>query len=450
MARPRLAPQPEVPGLAARRVAADIVDGVLRRGRPLDEQIDGKQAHPGFVALPDRDRALARRIIATVLRRLGTLRHLLSAFLDRGCPEDAPRVETALLIGAAQILWLDVPDHAAVDLAVRIVQSDRRAGRYAGLVNAVLRRVTQEGAERIAQDQSADAAPRYDAPPWLMQRWIRTYGKATAHAIADALGHEPSLDLTVKSDPEAWAARLRGRVTPTGTVRLVAHGPISLLPGYAEGAWWVQDAAAALPARLFGDVRGLNLVDLCAAPGGKTAQLALAGAEVTAVDRSDARVSRLRENLARLSLPATTIVADVGEWQAGPFDAALIDAPCTSTGTIRRHPDIAWLKREGDIATLVTLQARLLARAIEMVKPGGTIVYCTCSLEPEEGEVLIDTLVARDQRIRRRPVAPDEIPGIAPFITASGDLHTLPCHWPDADSRMAGLDGFYAARLERT
>src|SRR5262249_47403020 len=200
-------------------------------------------------------------------------------------------------------------------------------------------RVTRAGAGRIARAQPT----RRDAPAWMMQRWTRTYGKTTANAIADANAQESALDLTVKSDPEAWATRLRGRVTPTGTVRIVAHGPIALLPGYAEGAWWVQDAAAALPARLLGDVRGRGVVDLCAAPGGKTAQLALAGAEVTAVDRSDARVSRLRDNLTRLGLTAKTIVADVGEWHAEPFDAALIDAPCTSTGTIRRHPDIAWL-----------------------------------------------------------------------------------------------------------
>src|SRR5215475_1016803 len=207
MPRARGASQQDVPGLAVRRIAVDILDGVLRRRRPLDEQLDGKQAHPGLAALSDRDRALTRRIIATVLRRLGTLRHLLAAFLDRGCPEDAPRVETALLIGAAQILWLDVPDHAAVDLAVRIVQSDRRGGRYAGLVNAVLRRVTQDGAERIAQGQPT----RRDAPAWMMQRWTRAYGKTTANAIADANAQESALDLTVKGDAEAWATRLRGR-----------------------------------------------------------------------------------------------------------------------------------------------------------------------------------------------------------------------------------------------
>jgi 16S rRNA (cytosine967-C5)-methyltransferase len=446
MNRPRVGLQLEVPGLAARRVAADILDGVIHRGRPLDEQLDGKQANPGIATLSERDRALARRIIATVLRRLGTLRHLLAAFLDRGFPGDAPRAETALLVGAAQILWLEVPDHAAVDLAVRIVQADRRAGRYAGLVNAVLRRVTQSGAERLAEAPTVEL----DTPPWLLARWIRQYGKDKADAIARANGQEPALDLTVKSDPDGWAARLRGRVLPTGTVRLIAHGPVTLLPGYAEGAWWVQDAAAALPARLLGDVRGQSVADLCAAPGGKTAQLALAGARVTAVDRSEPRLARLRENLARLALSADTIAADATEWQAGPFDAVLLDAPCTSTGTIRRHPDIAWLKREADIAPLVALQSRLLAHAVELTRPGGTIVFCTCSLEADESELLISALLERDGRVRRAPVVAAEINGLDDLLTPAGDLRSLPCHWPDLDdSRMGGLDGFYAARLTR-
>jgi len=444
MARSRLAPQPEVPGLAVRRSAADILDAVLHHGRPLDEQIDGKHAHTGFVALSDRDRALARRIIATVLRRLGSLRHLLAAFLERGPPADAPRVEITLLIGAAQILWLDIPDHAAVDLAVRTVQADRRGSRYAGLVNAVLRRVTQDGAERLAK------TPRgIDTPKWLLARWTRAYGKETALAIAEANGREPALDLTVKSEPETWANRLRGRVMPTGTVRTIAHGLVSLLPGYTEGAWWVQDAAAALPARLLGNVHSLSVADLCAAPGGKTAQLAFAGARVTAVDRSELRLVRLRENLARLGFEAKTVVADAAEWQADPFDAILIDAPCTSTGTIRRHPDIAWLKNEADIAALAAVQARLLDRAIEIVKPGGVIVYSACSLEPEEGELLIEALLKRDPRIRRAAIAPGEIQGIDGFITKAGDLRTLPCYWLDPDPRMTGLDGFFAARLVR-
>jgi 16S rRNA (cytosine967-C5)-methyltransferase len=440
----RVAPA-EVPGLTARRIAADILDNVLRRNRPLDAELDGAEQHPGLASLADRDRALVRKLVATVLRRVGTLRHLLGKYLESGFPTDAPRVETVLLIGAAQILFLDVPDHAAVDLSVRLVQADRRAARYPGLVNAVLRRVTREGKDAIA---ALDPVP-LDTPPWLFARWQQNFGEATARAIAIAHGHEPPLDLTVKSDAESWAQRLRGRVLPTGSVRTVAQGHVALLPGYHEGAWWVQDAAAALPARLFGDVTGRETADLCAAPGGKTAQLAAAGARVTAVDRSANRLARVRDNLARLGLSAAMVAADVTEWQAGPFDAVLVDAPCSSTGTIRRHPDVAWLKSEIDLAQLTGLQRRLLDRAVMLTKPGGTIVYCVCSLEPEEGEQQIEALLAREAGIRRKPIAAGEVPGIAEFLDPAGDLRTLPSQWSDSDPRMGGLDGFFAARLER-
>jgi 16S rRNA (cytosine967-C5)-methyltransferase len=443
MARPRTSPQPEVPGLAARRIAADILDGVLRRRIALDEQFSGKNAHPGLPALAERDRALARRLTATVLRRLGTLRHLVGGYLEKGFPADAPRAETILLLGAAQILWLEVPDHAAVDLSVRLAQADRRAGRYAGLVNAVLRRVAQHGATASFDDISRDT------PEWLLKRWTGIYGSDTARAIAAANGHEPALDLTVKQDTESWAERLRGRVIPTGTVRTLAHGAISLLPGFSEGAWWVQDAAAALPVRLFGDLRGMNVADLCAAPGGKTAQLAFAGANVTAVDRSPARITRLRENLARLSLDAETVAADALEWDGGPFDAVLVDAPCSSTGTIRRHPDVPWLKSEADVSVLTSLQQRLLDRAVGLLKPGATLVYCVCSLEPEEGENQITALLARDPRVVRKPITPQDVFDRTEFVTPAGDLRTLPLHLVDPDPRWGGLDGFYATRLTR-
>jgi 16S rRNA (cytosine967-C5)-methyltransferase len=439
----------DVQGLAARRIAADILEAVLRRGRALDDQFDGTGAHPGLAALPDRDRALTRALVATVIRRLGTLRHLISGMLEHGTPAQAPRVETALLLGAAQILFLDVPDHAAVDLSVRLAQADRYAAHYAKLVNAVLRRLAREGKELLA---GLDL-PVLDTPPWLMARWIAAYGAEAAHAIAAANGQEPALDLTVKSDaqsdPQAWAEKLGGRVLPTGTVRLVAHGSVTALPGFAEGAWWVQDAAAALPVQLLGDVRGLRVADLCAAPGGKTAQLATAGARVTAVDRAPARLNRLRDNLARLSLSAEIVCADVERWTAEPFDAVLVDAPCSSTGTIRRHPDVPWLKRESDIISLAALQRRLIAHAATLTRPGGTLVYCTCSLEPEEGVAVIADLLARDNSMRRRPITASEVFGHAEFITADGDLRTLPCHFPDADSRFAGVDGFYAARLQK-
>jgi 16S rRNA (cytosine967-C5)-methyltransferase len=289
-----------------------------------------------------------------------------------------------------------------------------------------------------------------DTPKWLLARWSKHYGADTARAIAQADGHEPALDLTVKSGAETWAERLRGRVLPTGTVRTLAQGAISLLPGFREGAWWVQDAAASLPARLFGDVRGKAVADLCAAPGGKTAQLAFAGARVTAIDRSPARLGRLRENLTRLELHADIVAADALEWQSGPFDAVLLDAPCSATGTIRRHPDIPWLKSEADIAALTSLQQRLLDRAVDLLKPGGTLVYCVCSLEPEESEAQIAALLARDPRVARAPDAAQEVAGHAEFLNPDGDLRTLPPQLPDPDPRWGGLDGFYAARLTRT
>jgi len=436
---------PDPPGFAARRIAADVLDGVLRRRRPLDLALEEQAAVPDFATLPERDRALVRALATAVLRRLGTLRELLGQMLARGLPADTPRVETALLIGAAQILLLDVPDHAAVDLAVRLAQADRRALHYAGLVNAVLRRIAREGRDYLTR---LDATAR-DTPDWLMARWNAHYGTETARAIAQANGREPALDLTVKADAAHWAEVLQGRVLPTGSVRTLPHGPVTQLPGFAEGAWWVQDAAAALPAKLLGDVRGLRVADLCAAPGGKTAQLAAAGATVVAVDRAEGRLERLRQNLARLNLSAETVAADVTQWQADPFDAVLLDAPCSATGTIRRHPDIPWLKHAGDIAKLSALQHRLIARAAELVRLGGTLIYCTCSLEPEEGPEVVRMLLAQRADLRRLPLRPGENGIEAQWLTEDGDLRTLPCHLSDTDSHMAGLDGFYVARLQR-
>ena len=441
----RFARSSEVPGLAARRIAADILDGVLQKRRTLDDQLEGAGAHPGLKTLVDRDRALMRRLVATILRRLGTLGHVLSRLLDRGIPTDAPRAQSALLIGAAQILWMDVPDHAAVDLSVRLVQADRRAAKYAGLVNAVLRRCAREGAGLVDEVKSE----MLDLPPWLITRWSAHFGEDTARKMALAIGNEPSLDITVKSDAAQWASRLHGEALPTGTVRTLLQGSVTMLPGFAEGQWWVQDAAAALPARLFGDIKGKTIADLCAAPGGKTAQLAQAGAQVIAVDRSPARMARLRDNLTRLSLSVDTVVADATEWPGvtGGLDGILVDAPCTATGTIRRHPDVAWLRQEADIATLAALQKRLAQKAASLLKPGGMLVYCTCSLEPEEGEAVIAGLLAGESGLWRLPIEAEEVSGLSEVITRDGDLRTLPCHLPRSDPRLGGLDGFYAARL---
>ena len=434
--------QSDVPGLAARRLAAQALVEVLHRHRPLDGALDHATL-PGLDALPERDRALVRMIVATALRRLGSIRALLDRFLDRGLPENSPRVEAALLVGAAQILFLGVPDHAAVDLSVRLADAEQ-GGRYSGLTNAVLRRLTREG--RTALDA---LDPSIDTPPWLFERWTRSYGADIARAIAAAHRIEPPLDLSVKDDAVAWAERVGGKLLATGTVRLLAHGPVSALPGYTDGAWWVQDAAASLPARLLGDVNGLRIADLCAAPGGKTAQLAARGARVTAVDRSPARLARLKENLARLRLDAEVVEADAAKFQAEPFDAVLLDAPCTATGTIRRHPDLPWNRRAEDLPALAALQSRLLDRAAELVRPGGLLVYATCSLEPEENESQIEAVLARRNDFVRVPIRADEIGGVNDFVGAAGDLRTLPCHLTDPEPRLAGCDGFYAARLRK-
>ncbi len=431
-----------MPGVTARRLAAEVLIQVLHRRRPLDEALDHSTL-PDLKALAERDRALLRMVVATALRRLGTIRALLGRFLERGLPENTPRIEAALIVGAAQILFLEVPDHAAVDLSVRLARAES-GGRYAGLVNAVLRRMVREGRTAL---EGLD--PALDTPAWLYERWTRAYGAATARAIAAAHRVEPALDLSVKADAESWAARLGGRLLPTGSLRVEAHGPVTALPGYAEGAWWVQDAAASLPARLLGEVNGLRVADLCAAPGGKTAQLAAAGARVTAIDRSPARLKRLAENLSRLKLAAELVAADVAEWHAEPFDAVLFDAPCTATGTIRRHPDIPWLRRLEDVIALAAVQARLLDRATELVRPGGLLVYATCSLEPEENEAQIDSLFARRLDFERVPIRPAEVGGVNDFVNAAGDLRTLPCHLPAPQPRLSGCDGFYAARLRR-
>ncbi len=426
----------DVPGLTARRIAAQVLFAILYRQRTFDEAIE---AAADIKTLPDRDRALVRMLTATVLRRLGTLRALLGGLMEKGLPKDAAPVEVALLLGAAQILFLDVPDHAAVDLSVRLATAPRNA-RYAGLVNAVLRRVTREGRERYAAIDSA-----LDTPAWLRDRWRENYGETTSAAIMQAHRAEPPLDLTVRSDAPAWAKKLGGVLLPNGTIRVTTGGSITGLPGFKEGAWWVQDVAASLPAWLLGDVAGKHVVDLCAAPGGKTAQLANAGANVVAVDRSTKRLERLRDNLSRLSLQAETVAADATEWNGGPFDAVLLDAPCTATGTIRRHPDLPWQKQPADLVALTDLQTRLLDRAAGLTKPGGLLVYATCSLEPEEGEVQIESFLARHPNFALAPVAPAELPGFDAALTARGVVRTLPCHL----AAQGGCDGFFAARLRR-
>jgi 16S rRNA (cytosine967-C5)-methyltransferase len=431
-------------GIEARRLAWTAVGETLRRRAALDDVFDDLARVAG---LEPRDEALARAIAVVTFRRLGTLTEAIRLRLDRGLPKERPLFHL-LLTGAAQILFLDVPDHAAVDTAVEIARAEPQLRHASGLVNALLRRI---GRERDAILAGAD--PWSDTPGWLRERWTAAYGEGGALAIAEAHRTTPALDLTVKSDPALWAERLGALLLPTGSVRLRERTAIRDLPGFQEGAWWVQDAAAALPARLLAPRPGERIADLCAAPGGKTAQLAAAGASVLAVDRSAKRLQRVEENLARLGLQAETRAIDALALElppeAEPFDAILIDAPCSATGTIRRHPDVAWSKAEEDVGKLANLQERLLDKAAELLRPGGRLVYCTCSLEPDEGEAQARAFLARHPAFSPVPVEPGEVGGQGELVTPEGHLRTLPSHLRLAGEDRSGLDGFFAARFVR-
>ncbi|MGQ0674541.1 MAG: RsmB/NOP family class I SAM-dependent RNA methyltransferase [Rhodospirillales bacterium] len=431
----RAASAPADSGISARAVALDMVSGVLRRGRAMDEE------PCGFSALVARDRAFARAIAAMTLRRLGQIDDLIAACVERASPARDGIVHDILRIAVAQLVFLGTAAHAAVGTAVDLA-GRRGKPRYAGLVNAVLRRLAREGAATLGRHDEA----RLNTPDAFWRSWAATYGEDTARKIARAHLKEPPLDLTVKSDAEAWAAKLEAELLPTGTLRRKPGGAVADLPGFAEGAWWVQDAAAALPAKLLGNIRGKPAIDLCAAPGGKTMQLAAMGARVTAVDISSKRLERVKQNLARTGLDAALVAADATSWRPlAPAPFVLLDAPCTATGTIRRHPDIQRLKTQADIDRLARTQDRLLANAAGMLAGGGVLVYAVCSLEPAEGPARVEALLEAAPSLRRMPILTSEVTGLREAITPGGDLRTLPCHWTD----RGGIDGFYAARLRR-
>ena len=410
-------------GDPTREAAFDLLSAVVDRRRPLEEALDG------LPEMPARDRAAGHRLAAAVLRRMGTLDALLEPFLRKEPPDPVRHV---LRIGAAGLLLLETPSHAAVATAVALARS-RGLAPFAGLVNAVLRRVSEAGASAMAEFDG----PRLDTPAWLWASW----GQA-ARAIAIAHLHEAPLDLTLRAGARVPPG---AEMLPTGSVRLPAGTRVAEIEGFEAGAWWVQDAAAALPARLLGPRRGEHVVDLCAAPGGKTGQLAATGATVVAVDRDGARLARLRDNLRRWSLSAETVQADVLQWKAPQlFDAVLLDAPCSATGTIRRHPDVPHTKRPRDVRALVEAQDRLLTAATAMLRPGGRLVYSVCSLQPEEGAPRIEAALQHGS-LRHEPFTPEELADLPEARTERGFLRTLPSMWPE----RGGMDGFFAARLVR-
>jgi 16S rRNA (cytosine967-C5)-methyltransferase len=422
-------------GIAARAAAGAVLSDVLRKRRPLDAALDA------IPSLPPRDAGFARAIASETLRRFGQIEALIRHFVPKTpAPHKSGPTLEILFAGACELLFLNVPPHAAVDAANRLAQADSKAVHFKSLINAVLRRLSREGRDILA----AQDAARLNTPDWLWTRWIDTFGEEAARGIAEAHSRQPPVDIVLK-DPDTGSVpdgeRLFGNV-----VRLDGTSRIDALPGFETGDWWVQDAAATLPARLLGDVRGRTVFDLCAAPGGKTMQLAAMSAEVVAVEREAARLERIRENLARTRLAATPIQADLRDFSPeAPAPFVLLDAPCTATGTIRRHPDLPWIKSASDVTLCEHAASELLDAAANLVAPGGVLVFAVCSLEPEEGALQADAFLGRDRRFARDPVRPDEVFGMAELITAAGDLRTLPCHLAD----KGGMDGFYAARFRR-
>ncbi|MSP94456.1 MAG: methyltransferase domain-containing protein [Alphaproteobacteria bacterium] len=437
MSRPP-AQQSAAPGLPARKAALAMLSETLRKKRPLDAvAADILNAS----ALAPRDAGFARAIATTALRRFGQLEALIRHFVPKSPPphKAGPTLEI-LIAGAAELLFLDVAPHATVDAANRLAESDSKAVHFKSLINAVLRRVAREGAGIVA---SQDAG--LNVPDWLWQRWQAHYGEADARAIAAAHTRIPPLDLTLKS-PDDPCTDLSGNRLAPGRMRLEHAGRIEELPGFGDGRWWVQDFAASLPARLLGDVTGKAVLDLCAAPGGKTLQLAAAGADVTAIDLSRERLALIEENLKRVHLDAKLVVADARDWRpATPAPFVLLDAPCTATGTIRRHPDLPWLKEAADLQICESLQGELLEAAAEMTVPGGLLVYAVCSLEPEEGEERIAAFLHKRTDFAREKVKEEEVFD-SQLLTEAGDLKALPSFWPD----KGGMDGFFAARLRRS
>ena len=426
-------------GLPARRIAYRVLNDIFFQKKNMDEAF---LRAPGIDDLPGRDKAFVRLLIATVLKRGREMDALLATLLHEPLNTLKPaQLINVFRLGLAQLLYLQTPPHAAVNTTVELAEAEGIV-HHKPLVNAIMRRLTREPPEMRAPRD----AGRIDTPEWLWMEWMQDYGVETALDIAAANLGEGAIDFSVKADPAAWAEKLEATLLPSGSLRKTAGGFIPDLPGFAEGEWWIQNAAAALPAQLFGDIAGKTVIDLCAAPGGKTAQLATLGAKVIAVDRSPERIRRLVENMERLQFTVETAVADGANFKPEELaDAVLIDAPCTATGTIRHQPDVLWLKEPRDQEKLAGLQRRLLLNALDMLKPGGTLVFCTCSLQKAEGEGQTTWLLQQNLPLRLKPITPEELPGAADMFTARGELRCLPQHWAE----LGGIDGFYAVRFEK-
>ncbi len=429
--------------LTARKITLDLLSKVLDRKTALDVALDQSEA---FAKLETRDRGFVRMLLTTTLRRLGQIDDLIISAQNRPNVTKTPVVLNILRLGVTQLFFMDVPDHAAVDTSVRLTE-DMQMTKQKGFVNAILRSLIRNGRSRLEKQDSA----RLNVPEWLLKMWIADYGIATAAQIAESHMREAPLDITVKNkDKRSEIARTLDATELTiGTIRRASGGNVRALEGFDSGKWWVQDAAAALPATLFGDLNGHHVIDMCAAPGGKTLQLAANGAQVTAIDRSAKRLKRLEENLVRMELQnnVTIEVSDAASWRpATPPTHMLLDAPCSATGTMRRHPDTGYLKSPQDIEGLTRIQTRLLDHAAEILSVDGVLIYCTCSLQKDEGERQIDDFLNRHKNFKRLPITTDEVGRYERLVDQNGDVRILPFYLEDE----GGIDGFFISRLKKS
>ena len=428
-----------MPGLGARRAALDVMM-LLRRGRTMDIALNDTRT---FNALEGADRSFAYNLVTTTMRQRGALDDIIGQYLERPLPERSMEVQDILRLASTQTLFLDTPAHAAVATAVELAGQKRETAGYKGLVNAIARKIGNTGKAKLEK-----LPLRANTPGWLWRSWERQFGAAVTRAIAEAHQKTAPLDLTFK--PGADLATFTGFEDASSLapnhLRLPGHHLVPELPGFSEGDWWVQDLAASLPVRLLGDVSGKSVLDLCAAPGGKTLQLAAAGAEVTAVDASGPRLKRVMENLARTKLEALTVKADILDWHPEePADMILLDAPCSATGTVRRHPDVIWSKTEDEVRALAGDQSHYIDRAADMLKPGGLLVYCVCSLQRAESEDQAKAALSRRDDIELVPVEASELPDIPGIVTRDGYLRTL----PSMMAEKGGMDGFFTCRFRK-
>lgn len=441
------APLIDRPGLAARVCAQRLLGAVIDTSTSLDGLTDDHHGHPHYRALEPRDRALVRAILSSALRHRQTIEAFIGALLEKPLPANAKSLSHGLHVAATQILFLDIPDHSAVDLGVEAARSDPRNARFASLVNALLRRLSREKSQRL----QSFLDKTIDAPAWLIADLQTAYGPEKASKILAMHRIEAPIDFTVKSDPQEWAQKLGGIVLKSGTVRVKnLNGPVPDLPGFQEGKWWIQDVAAALPARCLGDVKGKRVADLCAAPGGKTAMLANLGANVTALDLSASRLKRLHSNMQRLKFTVETHVGSLLSYQPDElFDAILLDAPCSSTGTMRRHPDVAWTKSREDVDKLADLQFTMIKHAATLLKLDGVLLFANCSLLPKEGEELAARVIAEISTLKPDPIQASELDGLENLIDANGWLRSTPADLTLEEPALSGMDGFFAARFRR-